>query len=414
MRRAGIVILLLATLLLAIPAAAGPPAHHATPWWHYDLTFWAPFDDVRSPLRLLRGTGTLSFTRATPATYVPAGSTTIATAASGQLRIEANGALIEGQRTNLVIYSDNLANAAWVKRGTGAVGATTTGPDGVDNSAYSVSGIGADGIDDIYQAVTVVNTTEYEPSFYIKKITSSGTLRLKLDGFAGVNYVNVNLSLVGSGWERIKRGHPAATYQNSYVSNSTDGYFHFVAPSGGPLSFYLFRNQLEQATFPSSCIPTTDAAVTRHADILTLPAASNISSTVGTISAVAAINASMTSTVVVVTGLNFTGGPLIRRGTPQKLDIDDRTTAVYGDAWGNDGVARKVSSRWDVGDSLMKNAMNGGAVASGAFDGSMNYPASLFIGQDEISGAYGVWGHIKDLRIWNRAFTDAEMQSISR
>src|SRR3990172_1403295 len=76
-------------------------------WWDTNaLPFYAPFTDPANPLRLIKGTGSLSFTRATTATYVHPTMGLITSAASGQLRIESNGALIEGQRTNLALQSE--------------------------------------------------------------------------------------------------------------------------------------------------------------------------------------------------------------------------------------------------------------------------------------------------------------------
>src|SRR3989304_5819664 len=96
---------LLLLLLISSQAFAWPIGRlwrAGVPWWlDSSLTFWAPFDDPDAPLTLNRGTGSLSFTRATTATYVHPTTGLITSAASGQLRIESAGALIEGQRTNL-------------------------------------------------------------------------------------------------------------------------------------------------------------------------------------------------------------------------------------------------------------------------------------------------------------------------
>jgi hypothetical protein len=168
-------------------------------------------------------------------------------------------------RTNLITYSDVLTNAAWVKRGTGAVGVSTTGPDGIDNSAYSVSGLGADGANDIYHAITVSNATAYVPSFYIKRISTTGVIACKSGVITGLdgNKVLIDLSLLGDGWERIVKGHPAVTTSFNLVNTSgTTIYHQFFADSGGPLSIYLFGNQFELGTTPTPYVPSPTTAVT--------------------------------------------------------------------------------------------------------------------------------------------------------
>ena len=110
MRRLATILLLLATLagisraesFPSFPSFPGAGAatrqFDADTWWFRGLTFYAPFDDPASPLRLLRGTGTLTFTRATTATYVHPGTGLVTVASAGQLRIETRGAFFEAAR----------------------------------------------------------------------------------------------------------------------------------------------------------------------------------------------------------------------------------------------------------------------------------------------------------------------------
>lgn len=78
----GIAALLLALALIApLEAISGPGWGRrndaGSAWWNgVALIFWAPFDNPAAPLTLNKGAGSLTFTRATTATYTPAGSTT--------------------------------------------------------------------------------------------------------------------------------------------------------------------------------------------------------------------------------------------------------------------------------------------------------------------------------------------------
>jgi len=75
-----------------------------------DPTFWAPLNDVNAPLKLYRGTGPVSSTRTTSATYVHPVTGLVTTATDNQLRIEGYGALFEGQRTNFLLWSRALSD----------------------------------------------------------------------------------------------------------------------------------------------------------------------------------------------------------------------------------------------------------------------------------------------------------------
>ena len=75
------------------------------------MCFWAPLLTVRDSQGA--GSQTSTFTRATVATHVNAAGTLVRDA-SGDARFEADGYLSETARTNILLRSDDLTNAAWV------------------------------------------------------------------------------------------------------------------------------------------------------------------------------------------------------------------------------------------------------------------------------------------------------------
>jgi hypothetical protein len=180
--------------------------------------------------------------------------------------------LLEGSRKNHCLYGRDLSNAAWTKRGTASCALTATGVDGTANSATNVTGLGASGVNDIYQAgsgTTIANTARFEPSFYIKKVTASGTMQMVNTVGAANGQWAINFATLGSGWERITRNHAAVTVTTEFTGDgSTNNQPQFYASAGGPLAFAIDGVQCELGTFSSSVLFTTSAAVTRAADSL--------------------------------------------------------------------------------------------------------------------------------------------------
>ncbi len=361
-----------------------------------DLTFWAPFTDPDNPLTLLKGTGTLSFTRATTATYVHPTTGLITEAASGQLRIESNGALIEGVRTNILLHSRTLNNAAWTATNMTADN-TITGEDGVANSASWVAASADNGT--ICQPVTIASAA-YSGAFSLKRITGTGTVMISLDN--GATYdSDVSSSLSTSAWYRASKANQTLANPEICLKLGTTG--DNVA---------VDYAQVEAGVFASSRIPTTSAAVARNDDLLTFALSGNVSNTVGTVAATADSfypDGGGGAEAHVLAG-DGSGTFLYRASST--IATWDGTSGVLGGTW-NDAASHNFSASW--GGSSRSIVQNGGTVVTGGFDGDLNHLATIYIGRTSTGAAnYYLFGHIKNIRIWNRALTDAEMVSITQ
>jgi hypothetical protein len=219
--------------------------------------------------------------------YIPV----LQTASAGVARFDHNpvtgeslGLLVEEQRTNLVTYSEQFDNAAWVKNTATVVANTVVAPDGT-LTADSLLETTANGNAFITQTVTATASTVYTTSVYAKtngrvlQITFgtgdvSGNPRANYDLSTGTlgtvdGGITATITAVGNGWYRctatatsaVTSFRPiialvASTTAARVASFQGDGY------SG----IYIWGAQLEAGAFPTSYIKTEASQVTRSAD----------------------------------------------------------------------------------------------------------------------------------------------------
>jgi len=337
---------------------------------------------------------------------------------------ECLGAMSEGSRTNLLLYSKDLTNAVWQKRGSASV--TTDGTQWIDGSSASlIAGIDT-GANDVYQQVLGISSgVAYAAAVWIKRITTSGVLLVLNPSNAAQGEWRVDLALLPDSWTRLTSEHAAVTVVAATTGSvSNGGGIHFRKLSGaGTQSFYVGNCQAEIGSFPSSDIPTVAAAVTRNADAITY-----------TLSGSHATALSSQGTVVVEYRVNKipVGGDLdgyavsIEDGTgAQKHWIGTSATdagmyaatrnggsnqaVVVAAARVAPGVKYTSSYAWNTNSCL--HAANG---ATGTKDTSATMPAVTAIG---IGSAYpsglNLFGTIKRVTIFSTALTDAQVVSAS-
>lgn len=156
------------------------------------------------------------------------------------------GLLIEGSRTNLLLWNRDLTNAAWTKSNM-TVAKTATGLDGVANSASRLTATSNNGT--VLQAVTSGSAARATTA-YVRRVSGTGTVEMTQNG--GTNWTAVTVT---SQWTRV--GPASAT-----ITNPSVGFR--LATSGDAIEVDFV--QLENGTFASSAIATGASAVTRASD----------------------------------------------------------------------------------------------------------------------------------------------------
>lgn len=164
------------------------------------------------------------------------------------------GGLFEGARTNSCLQARDLSNASWTK--TSATGAKDqAGIDGSANSASSLVATAGNGT--ATQALTIASAAK-TVSFWIKRITGTGTVQITLDNFA--TNTDVTALINASTYTQVT--------MTQTLANPTVGIK--IVTSGDKIAVDMAGLE-DSASFASTPIPTTVAAVTRNTDLLTFP-----------------------------------------------------------------------------------------------------------------------------------------------
>lgn len=235
------------------------------------------------------------FSRASTATYVDSNGI-IQTAAIDTPRYQDGGLLLEPQRTNLALKSEEMDAASWYPAQVTETVNATTAPDGTATADKIVED-GNNAAHYTYQPVTVSSGTTYTVSVFVKKAERSiAYIRFSsyLSGFVqSYAYFDVDAGTpltieagiasygiedFGNGWYRIWASSQATA---SIAANVGFGFTtadntqtHAGDSSSG---IYAWGFQTEAGAYSTSYIPTSGSTVTRNADVFSAPRPSGLS-----------------------------------------------------------------------------------------------------------------------------------------
>jgi hypothetical protein len=253
--------------------------------------------------------------------------------------------LVEPSGSNLCLQSQDFTTTWSPTNVTVSANVTgTTDPFGT-NLAEQLFETTTSGLHFLAQTMSITSGTTYAGSIFFKKAAGSpdwmqvAFSTTGLAGFANFNLTSGTVGNVGAGCTGRIENYGNGWYRCTLIQtatasgtsggpipafiNNTNSVTRFLSYAGSTAtSIYIFGAQLETGSIATSYIPTTAAAVTRNADVITLSGAVSgcIGQTEGTIYWEGAINrydrvfftlASGTSTTQCVR-LQTTGGGLMQ------------------------------------------------------------------------------------------------------
>ncbi len=163
--------------------------------------------------------------------------------------------LLEPQRTNLALYSQNYGDSSWIALGSTKVSTTQTDPSGGSTAVNVTWASGGSGYLYRNQTGLTIGTT-YTITFYVRSDNGS-SFRLYADS---LNSSSSNFTAT-------------STFQRftlTYTATTTGGTFGFRADtSNSAANLIIAFAQFEQGSYATTYIPTTTATATRLADSFT-------------------------------------------------------------------------------------------------------------------------------------------------
>jgi hypothetical protein len=348
----------------------------------------------------------------------------IETVGADQPRIDylndSNGALkLEPSRTNLITYSEDFSQSAWIKSNTSITSNVEISPDGTLNGSKIV------GSGYLQFLINAVASNVYTFSVFWKKdtssvikfrISSSGqdeTITLNTETLSFSNITNIDdysVEEFGNGWYRLKI---TWTEQNTEVA----GIRIICDESDATSSLYIYGAQVEVGSYATSYIPTQGSAVTRLADSCNNGGNEQvINSTEGV--------------------LYFEGSALDDDGTDRKITLSDGSLnnainfgfsrfsgninaevksggVLQTSGFGATGIAQDNNNKFALswGGGVSKFYVNGTLASSYT---SVTSPIGMNVLNFSLSSGFQKsYLNCKDIRVYNTALSDSELQALT-
>ncbi len=353
------------------------------------------------------------------------------------------GVLIEEQRENLIPYSEAIDNATggWTESSVTSTLNQALSPDGVNSTATKVvpdAGTGTRGIDDFIAAGSVSDNTVYAFSIFVKK-NDYRWVRIQTKSKSNVNvstwfdldtatvgtdaHVNSRIEAFGSSWYRISCGrdilngatNPRYGFRLADADNNTNA-------TGDGSKYNLFWGaQFEEGSFASSYIATAVATATRLKDVLYYTATGNVNENEGSMVCdfnMLGIDASYFPGVLTISDnlnsdyIRFQG---ILTNLWMRLGIEAGSATQATINTGNNALAFNTDQSMGVSYKIndIEAFLDG---ASFGTDTVATMPTGLthiYIGSNQ-SGGNVHNGTIKEVKIYKKKLSDAQMESLTQ
>ena len=233
-------------------------------WPSLDLRF----AETKSLNDVITGQSLVSFTRASTGTYTDSAGV-LQTAATNAPRFDHNpttgeslGLLVEEQRTNLLLRSEEFDNVSWNQAP--SIGTVTPNAQIAPNGTLTadtfttVSGTSAS-----FQAVACLASTAYTWSFYVKLGTMAAAdfrfaVRDDTNGAFIASDIAPSITPVTTEWRRV-----TYTFTTPVGCVLVRPYSYRFNPATYGTTVHLWGAQLEAGVFPTSYIPSTTTFTSR-------------------------------------------------------------------------------------------------------------------------------------------------------
>jgi len=400
--------------------------------------------------------------RASTATYIDSNGV-LQTVASGVARSAAYdydsdgvlrpiGLLLEGAATNLLLYSEQLDNAVWVKSAASITANAVAGPDGTTTADKLVED-SSTAVHLVRQTVTASASTIYTKSVHLKKAERSIAFIEFYDGttfsyaffdltngtvLSATAGVTASIKLSYNGFYRcsasVTTGASATTLRASVSPSTANAVYSYAGD--GTSGIYAYGAQLAAGTYATSYIATTSAQATRVADASTSAQATRAADVInvsgdsnftpwfnqglGTLFAEYSPTGYNSSTYVNVLTLqdatddNKVGLRVAQASKLPDVVISASGASTYSNTLSTNAVGAGVISRSTVGyfsDNSVESYANGSSVNTTYATSLPQNINNLAIGGDGL-GASVYSGHIRNVKYFPTKLSQSDLIGI--
>jgi hypothetical protein len=340
------------------------------------------------------------------------------------------GILIEEQRANLLVYSEDWSNAAWTKQQVTITTNATLSPDGTTNADKIVED-SSTAVHRTFQTITkAASAITYTFTVFVKAAerTTASVFMQDSTVFAQVdinlltgalsNIVGtVSATNFGNGWWRVSVSGTSGTVTTALCMVASNNGGSFAGTAG--FGIFAYGAQAETGSFATSYIPTVASTVTRTADIANVTAA-NFSSWYNQPQGTFVVEATQpAATGVNSRSLSANDGTVnesvqvsfLSTGNGGYGEVRDGGTAVVSITNGSFAVGSVAKMAFAVAANNAALSVNG---ASPTTDTSLTMPAvdRLNIGT-HAGAASPLNGHVRSIRYYPARLNNAQLQTLT-
>jgi len=304
--------------------------------------------------------------------------------------------LLEPASTNLIPYSSDFTQSNWLNIGSPTITPNYgISPDGNLNSARVQF---ASSSNSLYDAIShsIGNTA----SIYVK-----GTGGETIQFGAGVNVGVGQLFTLNGKWQRIE-----------FQSTGTSVFCIGTYQSATARNIEVFGAQLEALSYATSYIPTNGISQTRAAETcFGAGTASTFNSTEGVLYAEIAALANVSGArEITISDGSTSNRVMITYPDANNIRVNYRVGAsnIFDQQYPTTLTNfNKIAIKWKLNDFSFY--VNGIAIASSSSGSVMSANTLNTLNFDNATGAEDFYGKCKDIRVYNEALTDAQLQTLT-
>ena len=341
--------------------------------------------------------------------------------------------LLEPSRTNLLTYSEDFSSG-WVLDDATIISNNAISPDGALNATLlkgntnssrhnlvisgQASSTGSFSVfvkakELKYLQIASANTTQQ----YVNFDLSNGII-----GTVGSAFSNAKLENYGNGWYRciVVSANQFNAFYVSLVSGLNATWLESWVMPNNTDGLYIFGAQLEAGSYPTSYIPTSgqSGGVTRSADVCNNGGNEQvINSTEGVLYAeIAALADDLSSRIISLSdGTDTNRVNLFYFSQSNDLAVNYRvsgSTVVSFIADLTDITNfSKVAFKWESGN--FKMYVDGALIDEDTNTTMLPSDTLDVLSFSRGDGSFGFYGNVKDVRVYNTALTDQELQNLT-